>query len=99
MKSFEVPHQRPPEFVASIRDELAARDYDRNLILELEDDRLRIEFRWMGTTRFVYQVEPTGEGFRAELLSQKVSPFHAVFAHRVDEYFEKALSEVGGRLV
>jgi hypothetical protein len=85
----------PDEFVAAIRAALAARDYDRYLRLDLADDRLRIELRWMGSTRFDYRIEPMDGGFRAELLGQKVSPFHAVFSHRFDEYFERALEEVG----
>ena len=97
MKSFDVSHMTPTEFVASIRDELAERDYARYLALELDGARLNIELRWMGTTRFEYRVEPVGEGFRAELRTQKISPFHVVFADRFDEYFAKALAKVGAK--
>lgn len=95
MQAFDVPNLTPDEFMAAIHRELAARDYDRYLDLELDGDRLVVELRWMGTTRFNYRLNPTGEGFRAELVSRKVSPFHAAFASRFDEYFERALSKVG----
>jgi hypothetical protein len=95
MQSFEVPHLTPQAFVEAIRSELASRDYDRHLRVVLVGDRLTVELKWVGTTRFDYRVEPLAGGFRAELVSQRISPFHAAFASRFDDYFEKALAAVG----
>ena len=58
-----------------------------------------VELRWMGTTRFDYRVTPVGEGFRAELIEQKVAPLHRAFGERFASYFEEALTNVGARLV
>jgi hypothetical protein len=99
MHSFEVPDTTPHDFVEAMRSALAEKEYDRFVVLDLEGDRLVVELRWMGTTRFQYRVRPERQGFRAKLVSEKVSPFHAVFADRFDEYFEKALAKVGARAV
>jgi CBS domain-containing protein len=99
MRSFEVPTMRPTDFVSEIRTKLAARDYDRFVRVDLEGDELFVELRWMGATRFEFRIRETGEGFRAELVSQRVSPFHAAFAGRFEGYFEDALAGVGARVV
>jgi hypothetical protein len=99
MRSFEVPDATPTAFVQRLRSELAAKDYDRYVALDLDGADLVVELRWMGTTRFFFRIQPADDGFRAEFLSKSVSPLHAAFAHRFDEYFEKALEKVGGRPV
>jgi hypothetical protein len=86
---------KPEEFVVAIRARLAAREFDRYVSISLDGDRLDVELRWMGATRFEYRIETAGEGFRAELVSQRVSPFHAPFAERFEGYFDEALAKVG----
>jgi len=98
MRSFDVPAMKPAEFAAAIRVKLAAREFDRYVSIGLEDDRLAVELRWMGTTRFDYLIMTEGEGFRAELVGQRFSPFHAVFRDRFEGYFEEALAKVGARV-
>ncbi len=88
----------PAEFVGAIRAKLAARDFDRYVSISLDGDRLGVELKWMGTTRFGYRIETAGEGFRAELVSQKVSPFHAPFTDRFEGYFDEALAKVGAHV-
>lgn len=95
MRSFDAPSVQPAEFVATVRAGLAERGYDRHLRLDLDGDRLIIEFRWMGTTRFEYRIDEREHGFRAEFVGQRVSPLHAAFADRFEHYFERALHEVG----
>jgi hypothetical protein len=98
MRSFEVPGLEPAEFVAAIRSKLAARDVDRYVSISLDGDRLAVELRWMGTTRFDYRTSPLGDGFRAELVNRKVSPFHSPFASRFEAYFEEALAKVDAKV-
>ena len=98
MRSFEVDRLNPSMFVERINGELATRTYDRFVSIHLKGDDLTVEIRWMGTTRFDYRVEVEGDGFRAELLDQKVSPFHAPFASRFEGYFEEALAKVGAKV-
>jgi len=88
----------PVEFVAAIRAKLAARDFDRYVSVSLDGDRLGVELRWMGTTRFDYRTSPLGDGFRAELVDQRVAALHAPFAARFEGYFEEALTKVGARV-
>jgi hypothetical protein len=98
MKAFQAPGLSPQEFVDGIRGELARLGVARYLEIRQDGDRLVLELRWMGTSRFVYRVEPEGDGFHARLDSQRISPIHAPFAGRFDDDLERALAAVGARL-
>ncbi len=89
----------PGAFVTKVRGGLAERGYDRQVGVSLAGDRLTVEFRWMGTSRFLYRVTETGDGFRADLADQAVAPLHAPFADRFESYFNRALEELGARNV
>ncbi len=89
----------PAEFVSKISNEINAREFERFVSIQLDGDDLRVELRWMGTTRFDYRIVPVGEGFRAELTRQSVAPFHAAFSDRFEGYFEAALGKVGARVI
>jgi len=95
MRSFEVPALQPLEFVDAIRGRLAAKEFDRYVFVDLNDSSLAVELRWMGTTRFDYRISEMGDGFRAELISQKIAPLHSAFSERFESYFEEALAKVG----
>ena len=99
MRSFEVSGMIPSEFVSKIVSELNAREFDRYVSITLDGDDLKVELRWMGTTRFDYRILPLDDGFRAELVGQSVAPFHAVFSDRFEDYFEKALAKVGATTI
>jgi hypothetical protein len=98
MKAFESLRMSPSEFVDAIRGELGRRGVSRYLDIRDDGDRMVLELRWMGTSRFIYRVEPLGEGFRAQLESQRISPLHAPFAGRFDDDLDRALARVGARL-
>ncbi len=98
MRSFEVDHLSPSRFVEAIQGQLAARGYDRYVSVDLSGDRLGVELKWMGTTRFGYRVSPGESGFRADLVDQRVSRFHAAFSDRFEGYFEEALEKVGAKV-
>jgi len=89
----------PAEFAKMIRTQLATRGYDRYVSVEFDGERIAVELKWMGTTRFRYRVTPVEDGFRADLVDQRVSPFHAVFSDRFEGYFEEALNNVGAKVV
>jgi hypothetical protein len=99
MRSFELVSTSPDDFVDRVRSGLAARGYDRNLSIRLDADRLVIQFRWMGTTSFEYRVTERGDGFRADLVDQRVAPLHAPFTDRFEGYFDQALEELGAKTV
>ena len=86
----------PDRFVEKIRSKLADRRFDRYVSISHAEDRLLVELRWMGTTRFVYRVVPQDDGFRAELIDQRVAPMHAAFGDRFESYIDEALAKVGG---
>ena len=95
MRSFEVSGMSPSEFVSEITSEISAREFDRFVSIRHDGDDLKVELRWMGTTRFNYRILPVGVGFRAELTDQRVAPLHAAFSDQFEGYFEKALAKVG----
>ena len=99
MRSFEMPSTHPSEFVRRVRSGLAERGYDRHLSVSLDGDRLTVTFRWMGTTSFDYRITESGDGFRADLTSRRISPLHAAFIDRFERYFEQALDELGAKTV
>ena len=89
----------PTEFVDKIEEELAEREFGRYVSVDHEGDELRIRLRWMGTTRFRYQIIRSESGFRAELIGQEVAPLHAAFRDRFSSYFEEALTKVGATVM
>ena len=99
MRSFEVSHMGPAQFVDTIKGHLATREYDRYVSIHLNGADLAVELRWLGTTRFDYRISPMGGGFRAELIRQRVAPLHATFGGRFETYFEESLAKVGARVV
>ncbi len=99
MRSFEVSGMGSEEFVERIRAQLAAREVDRYVSVSLRGVELAVVLNYLGTTKIEYRVEPDGRGFRAELIRQRVSPFHAVFKDRFEGYFEEALNNVGATVV
>ena len=99
MRSFEVSGMSPSEFVSEITSEISAQEFDRFVSIRHDGDDLKVEFRWMGTTRFNYRILPEGDGFRAELTDQHVAPLHAAFSDRFEGYFEKALAKVGATTI
>jgi hypothetical protein len=99
MRSFEVPDTTPIAFVEEMRSALAAKQYDRYVILDLDGDNLVVELRWMGTSRFDFRLAPVCDGFRAVFVGQRIAPLHGAFSDRFEVYFEKALAGVGGKAV
>jgi hypothetical protein len=99
MRSFEMSSIKPSELVRKVRAGLAERGYDRNLSVSLDGDRLTVTFHWMGTTSFDYRITESGDGFRADLMSRRISPLHAAFTDRLEHYFEQALDELGAKIV
>jgi hypothetical protein len=99
MQSFEMASTSPSEFVHRIRAGLAERGFDRQVMVRLDGDQLIVEFRWMGTSSFEYSVVEGAGGFRADLIDRRVASLHAAFTDRFEHYFEKALDELGAKIV
>ncbi len=99
MKSFEVDHGTPAEFIDRVRRELADRDLNQYVGLDGDESELLVTFHWMGSTELRYRLEPRGDGFRAVLSGERVSPFHAAFRQRFDDRFDQVLAKVGARTV
>lgn len=98
MQSFTVEDSTPEAFVARVTAALEARGLASYVALGLDGDEIVARFRWMGTTELRYRVQHDGEGFRAVLGEQRVSPLHAAFRDRFDERFDQILTGVGARV-
>jgi len=99
MHSFDVPAMSTTEFVQAMRAKLEAKEFDDYVVIELNGSSLTVELRWMGTSRFDFQVTERGDGFRADFVRQRIAPLHGAFTDRFDHYFEDALAKVGARAV
>ena len=99
MRSFEVVDGTPQEFVERVRRELADRGLSRYVEVVEDGADLVVKFRYMGSTRLRYRMEPGSGGFRAVLSGESVSPLHATFRQRFDEQLEQVLGVVGARLL
>ena len=97
MKSFEVEHGTPEEFVHRVRRELSASGLDQYVELAADDSELVVRVRWMGSTELHYRLESIGDGFRSILRGERVSPFHAPFRHAFDERLDAVLANVGAK--
>lgn len=99
MRSFEVDHGSPADFVDQVGRVLAERGLDSYVGLRLDGGDLVVRFRWMGSSELRYRLTEIDAGFRADLNGVKMSPFHAPFRQRFDERLEQVLAEVGARSV
>ena len=97
MKSFEVDEGNPQDFVTRVKRELATRGLDEYADLSMEGPDLVVRFKWMGTSVLRYRVSNEGNGFRADLDDERMSPFHAPFRSAFEDRFDQVLSKVGAR--
>ena len=82
-----------------VRRELADRDLNQYVGLDGNETELVVTFRWMGSTELRYRLEPSGDGFRADLSGERVSPFHAAFRQGFDDRFDQVLAKVGAKTI
>jgi hypothetical protein len=84
--------------VRRAREAIAGRGFGDYVAVSLEQDRLVVRFTWMGRSLLRYAIEARGDGFRAELEEERMSPFHATFRAGFEERFGRIIADVGGRL-
>jgi hypothetical protein len=89
----------PSAFVQAMRAKLAAKEFEDYVVIDLNGSSLAVELRWMGTSRFEFQVAERGDGFRADFVRQRIAPLHGAFTDRFEHYFEDALAKVGAKAV
>lgn len=76
MKSFESPTGTVVEFVKRVEASLQGRDLGEITKFALNGLELKVIFSKLGTTELKYKIENRSEGFRAELVSEKVALTH-----------------------
>ncbi|MEY3901617.1 MAG: hypothetical protein RL189_923 [Pseudomonadota bacterium] len=76
MKSFESPTGTVAEFVKRVEASLQGRDLGEITKFALNGLELKVIFSKLGTTELKYKIENRSEGFRAELVSEKVALTH-----------------------
>jgi len=99
VKSFELDNGTPAEFIDHVRRELADRGLNQYVSLDGNETELVVTFHWMGSTELRYRLEPRGDGFRAVLSGERVSPLHAAFRQRFDDRFDQVLAKVGAKTI
>ena len=87
----------PLQFVERVRRELEQRGLGDHVSLWLEGNELVVQFRWMGTTVLRYRWHEAGGRLRAELVEERVSPFHGAFRQTFEDRFEQVLGKVGAK--
>jgi hypothetical protein len=97
VRSFEVGSQNPQQFAERVRRELGERGLGSQVDLWVEGAELVVRLRWMGTTVLRYLCREAGGGFRAELVEERVSPFHGAFRQPFEERFAEVLERLGAR--
>ncbi len=98
MRRFRVHEGSVERFVASVRAVLAGRSIGRIVSVDPEGSTLVVRFRKFGTTELVYETEPEGDGFVANLASERVAPFHAPFRSEFEQKLEQVLADLGATL-
>ena len=99
MKAFEVDEGSPAEFVARVKRELNTSGLAEYADLLMDGSDLVVRFRWMGTSELRYQISENGDGFRADLSGERLSPFHSPFRQTFEDKLDKVLSRVGARTI
>lgn len=97
MERFVVPSGEPEEFVERVRREIEARGFGSIASVRLSGARLEVRFSYLGTSVLVYALSGAGEGFRARLVDQRMSAFHAPFRSGFEDRFDQVLSGLGAR--
>jgi hypothetical protein len=97
VKAFELVEGTPADFVGRVTRTLAERGLDEFVSLRVDGSELVARFRWMGTTELRYRMRPTAQGFKADLIDERVSPLHTAFRSRFEEKFDQVLEAVGAK--
>lgn len=76
MKAFESPTGNVADFVRRVEASLQGRDLGEITQFSLNGFELKVIFSKFGTTELKYKIESRAEGFRAELVSERVALTH-----------------------
>jgi hypothetical protein len=76
MKNFESASGTITDFVKRVETALQGRDLGQITKFTLEGQELRVVFSKLGTTELKFRIESRPEGFKAELVSEKVALTH-----------------------
>lgn len=76
MKTFESASGTIADFVKRVETALQGRDLGDITKFALQGQELKVVFSKLGTTELKYKIENRTEGFRAELVSEKVALTH-----------------------
>ena len=99
MHAFEFADGSIAEFIDRVRRALVERGLAEYVDLNRDGDELVVGFRWMGSSELRYRFSENEAGFRAELSSQRMSPFHAPFRQRFEDQFATVVGSVGAKVV
>ena len=96
MRSLVVEGDSPQHFVARVNDLIRQRGYADYVACSLDGEFLVVSFRYMGRSILRYRLHRrVGEGFDAELVEQKMAPFHAPFRAGFESRFRDVIEALG----
>ena len=98
MNAFEFDDGSISDFIARVRRELSGRDLADVVTVRQDGGELVVTFHWIGSSELRYLVTERPGGFAAELIGEKVSPFHAPFRQSFEDRFEQVVGGVGARV-
>lgn len=97
MKSFESATGTISEFVKRVESALQGRDLGDITRFALQGQELQVIFSKLGTTELKYKIETRAEGFRAQLVSEKIALTHRPLKADITARLAKVMEREGAK--
>lgn len=97
MKSFESPTGTIADFVKRVEGSLQGRDLGEITKFQLQGQELKVIFSKLGTTELKYKIENRTDGFRADLVSEKIALTHRPLKSDITARLAKVMEREGAR--
>lgn len=97
MKAFESTSGNISEFVKRVETALQGRDLGEITRFALQGQELQVIFSKLGTTELKYKIETQTEGFRAQLVSEKIALTHRPLKADITARLAKVMEREGAK--
>ncbi|MFZ9520049.1 MAG: hypothetical protein ACO3A4_06175 [Silvanigrellaceae bacterium] len=97
MKAFESSEISISELVKRVETALQGRDLGEITRFALKGQELKVVFSKFGTTELTYKVETRSEGFRADLVNEKVALTHRPLKADITARLAKVMEREGAK--
>jgi hypothetical protein len=93
---FEIPAGSPWDFVEKATAVIEGRGLAEVASLTLEGETLTVRLQWLGVSTLSYALSDRSQGFRADLVHERVSPLHRSFQHGFESSLGDLVANLGG---